>query len=117
MTACLLSPDLMIKSWASGAAIRQSVRLKTCSSASQLLGSLATEPVRLVILDLAAPQLDVASIVAELRALPSPPRIIAFGPHVHANRLAEARDAGCERVLSRGQFHAQADEWLRLALD
>ena len=40
----------------------------------------------------------------------SSPKILAFGPHVHAKRLADARAAGCDEVLSRGEFHAQMDE-------
>ena len=117
MHACLLSPDLMIGSHAAGAANRQAVRLKIVPNAQKLLESFATDPVRLVILDLAAPNLDVESLVAELRSRPDPPRVIAFGPHVHADRLAAARAAGCDRVMARGQFHAQVDDWLKLALD
>jgi hypothetical protein len=39
------------------------------------------------------------------------PRVVAFGPHVHVDKLAAARAAGCE-VMSRGQFLTQIGDVL-----
>jgi CheY-like chemotaxis protein len=65
--------------------------------------------VRLVLVDLATPGLGPQAIVTRLRSAPRPPgAIIAFGPHVQDQWLAAATEAGCDEVLSRGQFHAQA---------
>jgi len=36
-----------------------------------------------------------------------PPQILAFGPHVMADALAAARDAGAQQSLARGAFTAQ----------
>jgi hypothetical protein len=36
-------------------------------------------------------------------------RVVAFGPHVHEERLAAARNAGCDEVVSRGEFFARLD--------
>lgn len=33
--------------------------------------------------------------------------VVAFGPHVHVESLQAAREAGCDQVLTRGQFHQQ----------
>jgi len=35
--------------------------------------------------------------------------VVAFGPHVHEERLAAAREAGCDEVLSRGEFFARVN--------
>jgi hypothetical protein len=49
----------------------------------------------------------------QLRQSPSrEAETIAFGPHVQESLLAAARTAGCNRILSRGQFHAQIGEIL-----
>jgi DNA-binding NarL/FixJ family response regulator len=63
-----------------------------------------------VLLDLSTPAIDAVETIAALKALSPPPRaIIAFGPHVHEAKLAAAQAAGCDLVLSRGQFDARAE--------
>ena len=39
--------------------------------------------------------------------------VVAFGPHVHEERLAAAREAGCDVVVSRGKFFAELDAILK----
>jgi hypothetical protein len=52
-----------------------------------------------------------------LRDLDNPPRkIVAFGPHVHEAKLAAARSAGCDEVISRGRFHAELIEIVASAM-
>jgi CheY-like chemotaxis protein len=114
----LLTADLMQTSQVAGAAQRVGGRLRVFATVDALTSALAAansadETARLVIVDLTLPGLDVAALMAGLRALPlGQPRTLAFGPHVHADRLAAALAAGCERVVSRGQFHAQMDALL-----
>lgn len=67
------------------------------------------EQASLLIIDLGAPLNDIAAIVAHFKSKSPPPRILAFGPHVHEERLAAAREAGCDEVVSRGQFFTQMD--------
>jgi CheY-like chemotaxis protein len=117
MSALLLSTDLMITSQATGAAQRAGCPLAAVSNAAQLLERLSTEPAGLVIIDLASAKVDLPNLVEQLRAIPSAPKIVAFGPHVHADKLKAAHDAGCDNVLSRGQFHAQAEAIFRQACD
>lgn len=119
MDVLLLTTDLIVSSLAGGAASRQAKALVTAGSAAALLERLgqnqqSTSPAqpRLVLIDLSTTGLNVRELVASLRALATPVRVIAFGPHVHEQRLAEARDAGCDRVVSRGQFQSQIDALL-----
>jgi hypothetical protein len=36
-------------------------------------------------------------------------RLIAFGPHVHEEKLAAARTAGFDLVISRGKFFSDVE--------
>jgi CheY-like chemotaxis protein len=112
MPAIILSTDLMLGSQLSGAAARTGVSVQSCGSAAKLLERIAPGEAPLVILDLGLPNLEVAGLVAAIRQRSPAVRIIAFGPHVHKERLAAATAAGCDRVMSRGQFHATMDELL-----
>ena len=106
----------MVASKASAASVRSGVPLETSATLEDLVGKAARAPQNLVILDLSMEALDVGHVVERLRALTPPPRaIIAFGPHVHEARLAAAAEAGCDQVMSRGQFHAQMDQILTRA--
>jgi CheY-like chemotaxis protein len=67
-----------------------------------------------LVVDLSMSSLDVASLVNRLKANESSrTRVVAFGPHVHEQRLAAARDAGCDFVVSRGQFFSQLETILK----
>jgi DNA-binding response OmpR family regulator len=109
----LLTSDLATSSKVSGAASRQGVALQVAMDASVMAASAAELSPELVILDLSTPRLDLCGTIGALTANASKrPTIIAFGPHVHEGLLAAAREAGCDRVMSRGQFHAQVDKLL-----
>lgn len=113
MTIVLLSNDLAVLSRVEGAARRAGETLRQARSVPQAADTCASGDVRLVVIDLSTPALDVAATVSRLRAdAPTSPRLIAFGPHVHEHRLAEARDAGCDLVVTRGQFFSQLDSLL-----
>ncbi len=73
----------------------------------------AETPPRLVILDLSLDAIDPATLVKQLKEQTPSARVVAFGPHVHRQRLADAKAAGCDAVMSRGQFHAEAESLLR----
>jgi DNA-binding response OmpR family regulator len=107
----LLSNDLMFSPAVAAAATARGNSLRVATSPAELQKIAESSPLRLVIVDLATPSVDVASVVKQLRAaITSPPAIIAFGAHVHAEMLDAARDAGCDEVLTRGQFHRQMHE-------
>jgi CheY-like chemotaxis protein len=62
-----------------------------------------------VLVDLTTPGLDVRELIAKLRAGERPPSVVAYAPHVHEQTLAAAAEAGCDLVLTRGQFNGQID--------
>jgi DNA-binding NarL/FixJ family response regulator len=115
MTVVLLTGDLVVMSRVSGAAAQKSVDVQTASNARQAAESCREHSAQMLIVDLSTPSLNVAELVAAVNIdNDSPPTIVAFGPHVHEERLAAARDAGCDRVVSRGQFFGQLDTLLQL---
>ena len=114
MPAVALISDLVMQSHAAAAAERSGTTIDVVSSTDALLTKLADSPPDLVILDLSHPGLDPRQIVPRVRQqLPPGATCLAFGPHVHAERLTAAAEAGCDLVISRGQFHAQVDEILK----
>lgn len=114
MDVLLISSDLMLSSQVSGAANRAGCELKIVPSITSGLEALSEQPVVLVVLDLGTPGNEPAEVVPALRAATSNEMaIVSFGPHVHKQRLEAARQAGCDMVISRGQFHSQAEEIFR----
>ena len=116
MSALLLTSDLLFSSRVAGAAGRVGVQLQTVSAADlDRIGQLLDDgAVQLVIIDLDATDLSLSTILDKLSERPTPrPTIVAYGAHVRRQRLAEAREAGCDEVLTRGQFDAEMDEILR----
>jgi len=113
MTIVLLSSDLAVLSRVEGVARRAGDAVRQAGNGAQAAEICAGGDVRLVVVDLSTPALDVAAAVSQLRKGGSAvPRLVAFGPHVHEGRLAEARDAGCDLVVTRGQFFSQLDALL-----
>ena len=114
MPAVALISDLMMQSQVSGAAARAGVSLEISGSADELLTKVESAQPRLVILDLSHPRIDPGQLVPRLKlTLPPGATVLAFGPHVHKELLSAAESAGCELVISRGQFHAQMEELLK----
>jgi CheY-like chemotaxis protein len=115
MEIIFLTTDLLFSSRVAGAAARAGLKLRTAASQATLLelaGAAEANPI--VLLDLNSPGVAPTDVVPALRALPNPPRaIIAYGPHVQEDRLAAAKAAGCDEVLTRGQFNATMDDVLR----
>ena len=119
MNVLLLSSDLTVTSMVEGAARQSGLALASFGNstalrdrAKEILGGAKPAALHpsapLVIVDLSTTNLDVAALVKSLAELADePPAVWAFGPHVHENRLEAARRAGCQLVLTRGQFHAQ----------
>jgi DNA-binding NarL/FixJ family response regulator len=87
------------------AAVGAPIRL--IRSTSDLPVAAAGNPVGLVILDLNAAGLDVASAVAAARALPGSPRVVAYLSHVQTDLAVAARAAGADEILARSTFTAR----------
>jgi hypothetical protein len=111
MTVAFLTADLVFPSRVAGITQRLGAELIVAATIESLAAKLekAAPPV-IALLDLNSMGADPSTIVPRLKALANPPsKIIAFGPHVHEARLAAAEMAGCDLVLTRGQFDAQMD--------
>ncbi len=114
MSVLFLTNDLMIASQVEGAAERCGTRLKVVASTEALAQKCQADEVMLVLVDLGFAGLDLKELISSVEVARSArPTIIAFGPHVHANRLEAARAAGCDEVMSRGALCAQIDDLLR----
>jgi len=114
MAVIFITNDLMAGSNLRGAAQAMQVPLSLTADAESAVARCNQERVKLVVLDLSTPGLNPRELVPRLRSSANPPAaIVAFAPHVHQQRLDAATEAGCDEVLSRGQFHGQADALLK----
>ena len=105
----LISPDLMVASRVAGLAT-------ACGAAVDTVRSLDAPPpasgYRAAILDLQGLPGDAGGLVSLARerlaalgpAAGVGPAIVAFGPHVAHERLAAAKEAGADDVVSRGEL-------------
>jgi DNA-binding NarL/FixJ family response regulator len=110
MHAVLLTGDLMVASRVAGAAARVGVSLETAATVERAVALCEQGRARLVLVDLSAPALKPRELVERLASVATVrPRIVAFGPHVHEALLSAAREAGCDEVVSRGEFFARLD--------
>jgi DNA-binding NtrC family response regulator len=79
-------------------------------SVDAVIAACAATPVKLVAVDLGTAGIDVPALVQRLKGrTENVPAIVAYGPHVHEAALEAAKEAGCDAVVSRGQFMSQAD--------
>lgn len=114
MQIILLSTDLMLASAAHGVANRHGANLIVAPNSGAALGACADDAARLLAVDLRTPGLDVRAFMTELRASSeSPIHVMACAPHVHEASLEQAQQAGCDEVVSRGEF----ERGLAAALD
>ena len=114
MRVLFCSNDLVFPSQVSGMAREQSCDVTIVTTGEQLLQEVGQTQVTLVILDLKTPGVDPGHLVPRVREQSSQPiSIVAFGPHVQSGRLAAARQAGCDEVLTQGQFHTRMAALLR----
>jgi CheY-like chemotaxis protein len=105
----LVSPDLMATSRIAGLCRDAGASLETLR---QLTDVPHGGPFDIVLLDLQALTEDPAVVVTRARTVVAARNqaegrgvtIVAFGPHVAKERLALARDAGADDVVSRGEL-------------
>jgi CheY-like chemotaxis protein len=113
MDVVLLANDLMVASRLQSAVSQGGAHLQTATSAAQAIEFCQNKDTCLLVVDLAMPGLELDFVPQLKSGRANDTRIVAFGPHVHAKRLAAARDSGCDLVLSRGQFFSQIDLMLK----
>jgi DNA-binding NarL/FixJ family response regulator len=108
MNVWYLTADLMFSSRVVAQAERAGHAVMMIASPALLVDRLklaASDPPGLVIIDLTAPGINVAEVVPQIRAAAPEAKMIAYGPHVHNDLLAAAQAAGCDAVMSNGQFN------------
>jgi DNA-binding NarL/FixJ family response regulator len=114
MSIVLLSADLMVVSRVEGAGAKAGTSVRAVSTAAGAVEACRAASAAILVVDVGTPSLDIGSLVRDVKStVGAAARVVAFGPHVHAERLAAAEQAGCNEVVSRGQFFAQLDEILR----
>lgn len=110
MNIVLLTTDLTVVSRVEGAAKLVGADVHVVANAARALTECRDASAKSLIVDLSTPALEL-EIVQKLAAAPGRSlQIAAFGPHVHEDRLVAARAAGCDLVLSRGQFFHDINE-------
>ena len=98
-----LSDDLMFAPRVSGAVLSAGWTLREVGTPAAAIASTETDTPRLLIVDLETTSLNIQELVSDLPPTDKP-SVLAFGPHVHHERLEAAREAGCNMVVSRGRF-------------
>ncbi|MFM2094861.1 MAG: hypothetical protein RIS70_1985, partial [Planctomycetota bacterium] len=78
--------------------------LEWISSTQDFSEKIRAGNIGLALLDLGTVTGAVSELISELRAGNPDCKVIAYGPHVHVDRLIEAQKAGCDEVLARGTF-------------
>jgi CheY-like chemotaxis protein len=105
----LLSDDLIFTSRIVGTARGLGLTLLPARSADGLQEHARHSQPRCVIVDLDNPGLDVSALMNVLRKIAPGARVVAYGPHVNAELLRDARAAGCDPVLPRSKFVEQLE--------
>lgn len=105
----LITSDLMVASRIDGLAKSAGARLETVGN---LQSPPHAGPFDIVLLDLQSLSGDAGAIVGRARLMldqlpaqaATPAKVIAFGPHVHKQRLDDATAAGATLAVSRGEL-------------
>jgi len=118
MKLVLLCRDLMLVSRLEGIAVRNGFTTFTAADQASALSAVEDDDCQTLFVDLQLPGLDIAVLVKQIReSTHKGVRIVACGPHVHEHRLATARQAGCDQVVTRGQLDREADGILKMTND
>ncbi len=122
MKLVLLSGDLMLGACVEGAARKHGLSVVTVGNLETAITATADPECRILMIDLRLPNLQIVDLVTAVRQASDHSKspsvsIIACGPHVHEAKLAEARQAGCDAVVTRGQFDRDAQALLERLLE
>ena len=114
MAIVFLTTDLMSVSRINQAVRECGAMMTMVGTVDDVISQCQTGNVRLVLADLSASGCAIGELASRVRDSQSPDAaIVAFGPHVHVALLQAAHDAGCDEVITRGQFDAKAEEMIR----
>jgi hypothetical protein len=110
--------DLMFTAKVTGTAGELGYRMRVAGDVATARALIEELRPRVILVDLAAGELATAQALGEYRRLAGPKAwLIAAGPHVDAQRLAEARAAGCQLALPRSKFSTDLPALLQRCFD
>ena len=112
MSAVYLTTDLMFSSRVASDAQSVGAIVEVAYSAEAMLEKLDKDNTKLVLIDLGISHVGLADLVAQIRTEAPQAAVIAYGPHVREALLKTATDAGCDQVLTQGQFNNNAKDLL-----
>lgn len=104
-----LTSDLMMSSNATSHAREKEIELTTVFSSNDAIQMIEEKRPYLFLIDLQTPGLDVEALGESVRELADSvcPLTIAYAQHVNVDLLQQAKTAGFDQVLTRGQFNNQ----------
>jgi DNA-binding NarL/FixJ family response regulator len=115
MAAVFLTRDLVFLWRAATAGRAAGIVLRSAGDAAAFLRACEEIAPCLALVDLDAAGGELPALVRAVRALDHRPALVAYAPHVRRELLQGARDAGCDLVLTRGQFHDRLEPLLAAA--
>lgn len=112
-----LAADLLWATKIKGVADALGIHSRPVRTMEMLEARLADTPARALVVDLEKPA-EALAMIRRLRGEAATPaqraiRIAAWGPHVEATLLLEAKEAGADEVLTRGAFDRTMPDVLR----
>ncbi|MGH9384354.1 MAG: hypothetical protein ACRD2N_08735 [Vicinamibacterales bacterium] len=107
--------DLMFSSRISSAAKAAGVEIRFARSPQAIVDAVRKTAARLVILDLNSQRVAPLDAVVALKgdAALAQTAIVGFVSHVQADLIAQAREAGVDRVMARSAFVVELPQLLR----
>ena len=111
-----LTKDLMMGSNVQAVARRSQIELKIVPSVAKLLELAKSSAASRVLVDLQTPGLaaeSISTLVEQLAGVQQDPApVIGYAQHVHVDLMQTASDSGFASVVTRGQMHHNAGEFL-----
>ncbi|HUF88833.1 MAG TPA: response regulator [Gemmatimonadota bacterium] len=108
-----LLDDLFFRTRIEATAEAAGVRLIVSRTPAELADRIEESGGAAVLVDLGLGAADPAEAIRALKRRPDPPAVVAWGSHVDADALNEARAAGADRVLARSAFTRRLPDLLR----
>lgn len=108
-----LAADMIFASRMRGAAAATNTEVVLARDAADFLAKIQELKPRLAILDLDRRGLDVAAVVRAAKTA-ADTQLLAYVSHVREDLIAEARQAGADRVMARGAFANQMADLLKV---
>lgn len=117
-TGVVIGRDLMFTAKVTGTAGELGYRMRVAGDLATARAMIEELRPRVILVDLAAGELAAPQALGEYRRLAGDSAwLVAVGPHVDAERLEQARAAGCQLALPRSKFSADLPGLLRRCFD